>query len=212
MTSSQVRVGFYDEGMSLWDRFKSRPVMASIVGIVTTAVAVASAFALLQAIWALFSSDPFFPVIGKWISQWSEPLTAFLLVVGLIALIGWMVYVQYMIFKTLNNPGGEEELTEDVIWADGWLVAGISQTVTLQLEEARTANSVSFTARQGTRRIVRDKPGELDSSNGIIGLPFEANETVKLKEGYLLIEAIIVSGEGKQVVTNRLAIKTRAAL
>ena len=197
--------------MSLSERFKTHPVMAAVVGVVTTAVAVASSFALLQAIWALFSSEPFFPAVGDWISQWSEPLTAFLLVVGLVALIGWMVYIQFMILRAVR-PNSDEKLPENLTWAEGWLSAGSDMTIDVPVDQAKTAKSVTFTARQGKKRIVQNKPGEVDNSRGLIRLPFSRDETGKLMDGYLLMDATIVTGEGNQLVTNRMAIKTYGRL
>lgn len=199
--------------MSLWERFKAHPVVVSFVGIVATVVAVVSGFALLQAIWALFSSDPFFPVIGEWISQWSESLMAVLLVLGLAALIGWMVYIQWRIFTLLREPEKTEDvLPENTTWAEGYLTAGSDVPLDIPTEDAKTAEAVTFTARQGTRYLFKGKAGEVDRELGRIRLPFTVAETKRLKTGHLLIEVTFISAEGTRLKGNRMAIKTIESL
>ena len=179
--------------------------MAAVVSLVTLLVAASG-------LWALLSSEPIVPVALEWVRSLGDSALSLLLVISLAAVVGWMVWIQYQIFRAVSVPEIEDELPEGVVWGEGWLSANADTTLDLTEPIAATAQSVRFKAVQGRRVIVDDKEGEVDQRGQRFRLPFKVAETRRLKDGYLVVQATIITGEGNQTVTQRVAIKTHGPL
>ena len=187
--------------MSDWDRFRRYPIVA---------VAISSVALLVTAggLWALLSSEPIVPAALEWARTLGDLALILLLVISMAAVVGWMAWIQYRILRAVSIPEIEDELPENASVIEGWLSAGSDMTVKVPINQAPTARSVTFRARQGKKLIVRRKSGVVVQSDGIVEIPFKAKETRQLKTGHLLIEITIVTGDGNRLVPGWMAIRT----
>ena len=170
-------------------------------------------------VWGLFADDPFFPFVGDFIQDRYAEMSQLLAVVGIIAFAIWMVRVVLVIRGTAVAPRGDESLPPDVIVIEGEIMAGADKTLTLNMSRDGLpvgADPISgiqaafFSASQGSRVIVQDREAQVVGDT--VRIPLDAEDTYRLRDGYLMIETRLITLEGNRTAFPLVAVATRGQL
>jgi hypothetical protein len=193
-------------------RIREKRLVTGAIAVAAGIGAIMVAAATVEGVAGLFTDQPVIPWFGGWLREWGHEMASVFAVAGLAALTAVLVKVNYRILRLLAES--PDDLPAGVQMADAstWLNAGGDMTLELIEPAAVTARSVTFSARQGPKIIVRNKAGAIDKARSVFRLPFAAGETSKLRDGHVILQATITTGEGNRLVTNRLAFKAYGPL
>jgi len=194
--------------MRLRDRVRAHPVGAAILAALTLPIAIVSAGGVIESAWSLISNEPLIPWAGGWLRRSADDIAQLFLLVGFASVVLWMLFVQYKIFRVLNRPYEAEELPGDLQQIEGVLNAGTDFTLLLNVEGGRVGRSVTFSARQGERIVARNQRGRVNAADNRYELPLKAEQTRKLKTGYLLAQATVITDEGHRAPSSPVVVKT----
>lgn len=158
--------------------------------------------------WSLFSDKPLVPGVGRIMRSWLYDSSRVLMLVAIAGAFVFMLRIQLAIWRStlapdiLVAPEGIPRLNDE--WP-----AGADYKMRLMPNPPIAAHTVTFSARQGRTRIVKDQAGYVDpaASSMTIVLPFTGKETSKLRDGDLLVQARYVDAEGSKHVLPWVAIK-----